>query len=135
MESENITENKSPNGIIHNHNHNHNYLPESESKPNNDSKESKKSFIKPDDIDSQLWDDLKKQRAAQKAPITETVINIIRNEAEKAGIDANTAIKEMLARGWRGFKASWYIKENGKNTQSNETGFTKDLLEKLRAEG
>ena len=42
-----------------------------------------------------------------KTAISQTAINLIANEAEKAGITLTDALAESIARGWRGFKAEW----------------------------
>lgn len=80
------------------------------------SKRKSNSLSKPDDVSQQTWDDFLAIRKAKRAPLTETALNRIRIEAEKAGISLETALATSCARGWQSFKASW-IKDsyNGKS--------------------
>lgn len=72
---------------------------------------SKAVLSKPDDVSSeQLWSDFNALRNAKHAPLTETALNIIRKEAEKAGITLEQALETCCMRGWQGFKAEWYLK-------------------------
>ena len=64
----------------------------------------------PDGVSQSVWNDFVKQRKAKKAPVSETVINKIRNQAEKAGWSLEDALAEICARGWTGFNADW-VKE------------------------
>lgn len=61
----------------------------------------------PVDVDKQVWDDFMKIRKAKRSPITETALQRIRLEAEKAGWSLGQAIAECVARGWQGFNADW----------------------------
>jgi uncharacterized protein YdaU (DUF1376 family) len=70
----------------------------------------KHSISKPDDVSLSVWTDFVAHRKLKKATITETVINSIRKESEKAGITFEDALSETCARGWQGFKAEWYKK-------------------------
>ena len=71
----------------------------------------KHSISKPDDVILSVWTDFVAHRKLKKATITETVINSIRKEAKKAGIPFEDALAETCARGWQGFKAEWYKKQ------------------------
>ena len=64
----------------------------------------------PDGVSQSVWNDFVKQRKAKKAPVSETVITKIRNQAEKAGWSLEDALSEICARGWTGFNADW-VKE------------------------
>ena len=46
-------------------------------------------------------------RKAKKAAITETAIQGIQREAEKAGMSLEAALRTCCERGWSGFKAEW----------------------------
>lgn len=70
----------------------------------------KHSISKPDDVSLSVWTDFVAHRKLKKATITETVINSIRKESQKAGITFEDALSETCARGWQGFKAEWYKK-------------------------
>lgn len=52
------------------------------------------------------WITLRKQK---KAAITETAVNGILLEAEKAGYSLETALRVCCERGWAGFKAEWVL--------------------------
>ena len=65
---------------------------------------------KPENVTQQTWDDFKAIRKAKKAPLTETALIRIQNEAQKAGIDLETTLQVCCMRGWQGFKAEWYLK-------------------------
>ena len=68
---------------------------------------------KPDDVQNeQTWNDFIRLRNAKHAPLTETALNGIRREAEKAGITLEAALQTCCERGWQGFKADWYRKES-----------------------
>lgn len=67
---------------------------------------------KPDDVKEQVWEDFNQIRKAKHAPLTETALNGIRREAEKAGISLEAALQTCCERGWQGFKADWYRKES-----------------------
>lgn len=80
---------------------------EKEKKPS----KSKAVLSKPDDVSSeQIWSDFIALRNARHAPLTETALNIIRKEADKAGISLEQALETCCMRGWQGFKAEWYLK-------------------------
>ena len=64
----------------------------------------------PDGVSQSVWNDFVKQRKAKKAPVSDTVITKIRNQAEKAGWSLEDALAEICARGWTGFNADW-VKE------------------------
>lgn len=78
-----------------------------------------KSFV-PDDVDQQVWNDFLKVRTAQKAPITQTAITRIRNEATKLGWNLTQALAETTANGWRGFKAEWVENRRNQNPTNND---------------
>ena len=64
----------------------------------------------PDGVSQSVWNDFVKQRKAKKAPVSDTVVTKIRNQAEKAGWSLEDALAEICARGWTGFNADW-VKE------------------------
>ena len=70
-----------------------------------------KKLLPPDGVSLQTWEDFKTLRKAKRATLTETALNGIRREAEKAGISLQTALETCCERGWQGFKAEWYAKE------------------------
>ena len=58
-------------------------------------------------IPQDLASDWIKLRKTKKAEATKTAINGISEEAKKAGISLEDALKECCSRGWAGFKADW----------------------------
>lgn len=99
-------------------------------------KKSSKSKIvldKPEDVSSnQIWIDFLALRNARHAPLTETALNIIRKEAEKAGITLDQALETCCMRGWQGFKAEWYLK--GQNASRYQPHQPRDLEPEFRPE-
>lgn len=67
----------------------------------------KKGLEKPEDVTDQVWEDFCAQRKSLKAPLTQTALDLIKTEAEKAGISLNDALSISCSRGWRSFKAEW----------------------------
>ena len=67
----------------------------------------------PDGVANTVWQDFVKHRRAKKSPITDTAIEGIKREADKAGWTLENALAESCARGWTGFKAEWVDKQAG----------------------
>ena len=61
----------------------------------------------PEGVSDQVWQDFKKSRKTMRAAITQSAIDGIKREADKAGWSLEDALRECCARGWRGFKAEW----------------------------
>lgn len=59
---------------------------------------------RPDDVSKSVWDDFILQR---KTKFTQTALNGLTNQAMKAGISVEAALKEACDRGWQSFKAAW----------------------------
>jgi hypothetical protein len=76
-----------------------------------------KKIVPPEGVCSQVWGDFVKLRNKKKAPVTETALEGIENQAKKAGITLEEALRECCERGWQGFKADWY-KEQSKKENS-----------------
>lgn len=84
------------------------------SKPNEPKERPKRkraSVAKPDGVSEQVWADFCALRNKRRAPITETALKGIQREADKAGITLNEALSICCERGWQGFKADWYKRE------------------------
>ena len=64
-------------------------------------------------VSSEVWDSFVQQRKASRAVITETVVKQIEAEASKVGWSLEQALSEVVARGWRGFKAAWVVDKPG----------------------
>lgn len=60
-----------------------------------------------DGVSLQVVEDFKALRKAKRAVITQTAINGVKREADKAGITMEAALSMCCERGWSGFKAEW----------------------------
>ena len=58
-------------------------------------------------VSESVWQDFVKQRKAKKAAVTQTVIDGIQREANKADWTLDAALAECVVRGWQSFKAEW----------------------------
>ena len=67
----------------------------------------KKVAEKPEEVTEQVWNDFCALRKEKKAPLTQTALTLITNEAGKAGIGLNEALSISCSRGWQSFKADW----------------------------
>lgn len=67
----------------------------------------------PDGVAETVWQDFLKLRKAKKAPMTDTALEGIRREADRAGYTLETALETCCKRGWQGFDAEWVV---GKST-------------------
>ena len=66
-----------------------------------------KEIQAPFGVSDDVWESFVKQRKLSRATVTDTVIKSIEKEAQKAGWTLEQALSEIVARGWRGFKAEW----------------------------
>jgi len=62
---------------------------------------------KPVDVIDQTWSDFIAHRKLKRATVSDTVLDAIRREAQKAGWSLDAALRECVARNWQGFKAEW----------------------------
>jgi hypothetical protein len=62
---------------------------------------------RPSDVDENLWHDFLVLRKAKNAPLTETALEAIRVESQKAKISLSEALKVCCARGWPALRAEW----------------------------
>lgn len=62
---------------------------------------------RPDDVDEQVWNDWLATRKVKKAPVTQTALDGIHREAQRAGLTLEAALQTMCERNWQGFKAEW----------------------------
>lgn len=71
-------------------------------------KKNTRATAPPDGVSHSLWTDFKKLRAAKKAAITDTAIQGIAREAQKAGVSLSDALTMCCERGWTAFRADWH---------------------------
>ena len=92
--------------------------PERETETERETEAEKNTLKRPNDISEELWKDFKQLRSSKKAPVTELVIKLLRNESDKAGISLSKAMETMCVRGWTSFKSDWYLKDTVSKPQS-----------------
>lgn len=74
-------------------------------------------------VDEQHASDWLKVRKGKKSPLTETAMNGVKAQAEKAQIPLALAIKICAERGWVGFRADWDWRPKQDAVMSKHTGF------------
>jgi len=67
----------------------------------------KNTVAPPEGVTVMVWQDWLKLRKAKKAAVTQTAIDGIQREADKARVRLQTALETCCERGWTGFKAEW----------------------------
>lgn len=73
---------------------------------------------RPADVPEAVWNDFVAMREAKRAPLSETALNGIAEEAAKAGIGLAEALATCCRRGWQGFEAAWLDRRNGTSVPS-----------------
>lgn len=63
-------------------------------------------------IEQQYAQDWLEVRKVKRAALTQSAINLLINEAAKAGISVNDAVRICAENSWQGFKADWYFNLN-----------------------
>jgi hypothetical protein len=66
-----------------------------------------KTDITPVGVSQSVWEDFKNLRKVKKAPVTQRVIDGMREQADIAGWTLEKAMEECCIRGWQSFKAEW----------------------------
>lgn len=93
----------------------------------------KAGLPKPEGVSEQVWSDFLAHRKAKRAPVSKTVIDGIRREAEKAGWTLEAAMAESVAQGWQGFKADWILRDKGFSRTVHTPADVDPLLASIRA--
>lgn len=70
-------------------------------------------YATPEGVSDSVWKDYVILRKSKKAAITETAINGLKREAQKAHLSLEAALRICCERGWVGFKADWINGHNG----------------------
>ena len=63
-------------------------------------------------VTEQIAKDWLEVRKMKRAPLTQTALDAIIKEADKARLTLNDAIKACVENSWQGFKADWYLNAN-----------------------
>jgi uncharacterized protein YdaU (DUF1376 family) len=82
----------------------------------------------PEGVSDSVWQDFVKQRKAKKAAVTQTVIDGIQREANKAAWTLDAALAECVVRGWQSFKADWVADKQ----QQTETVYQRSMRLKMQ---
>lgn len=82
-------------------------------------------------VSETVAEDFLKLRKGKRAPLTPTALDGISDEAKKAGLSMDAALRESCARGWQGFKAEWVAKNGGSNGKNGSSGGVRDTIAKL----
>lgn len=88
---------------------------------------------RPEDVAEQTWADWLELRKAKRAPVTETVIEQSRREAEKADMTLADFLRIWCARGSQGMQADW-IKPNERIQPSRSIETYRERDERLARE-
>jgi hypothetical protein len=74
---------------------------------NNHKPKNTNTVAPPEGVTVMVWQDWLKLRKAKKAAVTQTAIDGIQREADKARVSLQTVLETCCERGWVGFKAEW----------------------------
>ena len=81
-----------------------------------------RAIAPPDGVDKSVWADFVELRKSKKAKLTQTALDGITSEADKAGWTLENALRECCSRGWTGFKAYWVAdKTSAKSSKPPES--------------
>jgi hypothetical protein len=75
-----------------------------------------------------VWQDWVKLRKAKKAAVTQTAIDGIQREADKAGVSLQTVLEMCCERGWTGFKAEWLQPKQSHGYQDKNLGAARAIF-------
>jgi len=88
------------------------------------------NIITPEGVSNEVFKDFCKLRKGLKAPVTQTAINGLAKEGQKANLTLEQVMMLCCQNGWRGFKAEW-IKEKKTVGERNSTvmsGLTRGII-------
>ena len=74
---------------------------------NNHKPKNTNTVAPPSGVTDSVWQDWLKLRKAKKAAVTQTALDGIQREADKAGVSLQSVLETCCERGWTGFKADW----------------------------
>jgi hypothetical protein len=82
-------------------------------------------------VSESVWSDFCQHRKAKAAKLTQTALDGIQREADKAGWSLEDALRECCTRGWTGFKADWVSVKRGTG-QASEPKWRTDERERMQ---
>lgn len=89
---------------------------------------------KPDEVPDDLWKQFGEIRALKKRALTESALELLRSEGEKAHMTLLQVIEHCCANAWAGFRASWLTRANGSNYRKPQNVTqTAEYRERLQA--
>lgn len=83
-------------------------------------KKPKPQAVRPDSVSPEVWQDFLTLRKTKRAPLTETALDGIRREADRAGYSLENALRTCCERGWQGFRSDWVDQRNTLEKQTDE---------------
>jgi len=86
--------------------------------PLTNNKEQFIEFVKPLDVNLEVWNNYMTLRRTQNKPITDANIKALRREAANAGMNLNAVITVCVENSWISFRADWV---NRKEVEENKT--------------
>ena len=107
-----------------------NHIVTNNQKPITNNQEPYINTITPSGVSDEVFKDFCKLRKGLKAPVTQTAINGLAKEGQKANLSLEQVMILCCQNGWRGFKAEW-IKEKKTVEQRNSTvmsGLTRGII-------
>ena len=91
-------------------------------------KPNKNTVAPPFGVTDSVWQDWLKLRKAKKAAVTQTAIDGIQREADKAGVSLQTVLEMCCERGWTGFKAEWLQPKQSHGYQDKNLGAARAIF-------
>jgi hypothetical protein len=70
-------------------------------------------------VEDALWNEWLAHRKRLKCPVTDTVLRVMRREADTAGITLAEAMETTISQGWKGFRADYVAKRGGNRTNGH----------------
>jgi len=88
----------------------------------------KNTVAPPFGVTDSVWQDWLKLRKAKKAAVTQTAIDGIQREADKAMVSLQAALEMCCERGWTGFKAEWLQPKQSHGYQDKNLGAARAIF-------
>lgn len=98
---------------------------------NNQKPKRESAIASPPDVVEQVWKDWVTLRKAKKAPVTKTVVDSARAEADKAGLTFEHFLMIWCARGSQGLQADWLKPNERGQGKAQETAYQKTQRETM----